>query len=256
MPARPDVVFVTFESMMPVRDPDRPGFAEHFLQSRGYSAYHMQPKTNSWYQYQEMAEALAMVREAIAPGTRLVTYGSSMGGYGAYRFSAPLRADKVIAFSPQYSINRFRTWWERRWAADGRPLIWDRQAPHHGGDLFIFYDPLNTDRHHIRGMRREADIRPVRMFFSGHASIAYVQELGFLEKAVLDIAEDRFDAAAFEALLWERRLGSSTYQRMRRRKRTGVLRRLKYALIEARLERHFSGTPALPLPAKDAPVAG
>ncbi|GLK70348.1 alpha/beta hydrolase [Ancylobacter dichloromethanicus] len=234
-----DTVFVTFESLRPDRPDDRLAFGESFFETRGRTAYHFMPAGNCWYQYPEMPEALARVRADIAEGARVVTYGMSMGGYAAYRFSEPLRADAVIAFSPQYSIDRWRVWWERRWGSESRSVIWDRQKPRKEAVKYIFYDPLNQDRRHIRGLAREADLDLVRIYFSGHASISYVNECGLLDSAVLDIAEGRFDAARFERRIWQHRLNSATYAKIRRRKATGLFRRLRYVLIEHLLERRL-----------------
>ncbi|RTL93522.1 alpha/beta hydrolase [Ancylobacter aquaticus] len=240
-----DTVFVTFESMRADWPVGRKGFGEDFFAKRGRTAYHFMPSGNCWYQYPEMPEALARVRADIAEGARVITYGMSMGGYAAYRFSAPLSADLVIAFSPQYSIDRWRVWWERRWGSQSRSVLWDRQMPSEGAVKYIFYDPLNQDRRHIRALRREAPLELVRIYFSGHASIAYVQECGLLDSAVLDIAEGRFDAARFERRIWQRRLVSETYAKIRRRKRTGLFRRLRYRVIEHLLERRL-GTGGAP----------
>lgn len=236
---REGVVFVTFESFNLDHKQGRPGFGEGFFASRGFTAYHFLPSANVWYHYEEMAEALARVRADIPPGTRVITYGMSMGGYAAYRFSGPLEADAVIAFSPQYSVDPWRVWWERRWASAGKSLIWDRQKPRREAAKYVFYDPLNQDRRHIWFLKREAALELVRIYFSGHASIIYVQECGFLESVVLDIAGGSFDIPAFERRLWQRRLASSTYEKVRRRKRTGIFRRLRYLLIERAIERRL-----------------
>ncbi|WP_428029490.1 alpha/beta hydrolase [Ancylobacter sp.] len=234
-----ETVFVTFESLRPDRPDDRKAFGEVFFAKRERTAYHFMPTGNCWYQYPEMPEALARVRADIAESARVVTYGMSMGGYAALRFSEPLRADVVIAFSPQYSIDRWRVWWERRWGSESRSVLWDRQKPRAEAVKYVFYDPLNQDRRHIRGLSREAELDLVRIYFSGHASITYVQECGLLDSAVLDIAEGRFDAARFERRIWQHRLVSATYEKIRRRKSTGIFRRLRYVLIERLLERRL-----------------
>jgi len=236
---RDDVVFITFEHCLPEHERGRAGFAEGFLQSRGYTAYHFQPSSNSWYQLPEMTEAMARVRADIAPGTRVVTYGMSMGAYAAYRFSAPLAADSVIAFSPQCSVDPRIVWWERRWRYEGKSLIWDRTPPRSEASIYIFYDPLNADRRHIRRMAREARMRLVRICFSGHAAIMYLQECGLLESAIFGAASGELDIPAFEALAWRERDRSPTFHKTRRRKRTGVFRRFRYFCIELMLKRRL-----------------
>nr|WP_281493851.1 alpha/beta fold hydrolase [Ancylobacter koreensis] len=247
--ARDDVVFVTFESLQLERAPVRPGYGETFLQKRGYTGYHFLSAANCWYQYPEMPEALAVVRADIAAGARVITYGVSMGAYAAYRFSAPLAADAVIAFSPQWSMDPRRVWWERRWRSEGSARMWDRQLPCAKAAKYVFYDPLNQDRRHIRNLQREAPLDLVRLYFGGHHSPLVVQECGLLESVVLDIAENRFDRAAFERRLWQRRLLSETYRTIRRRKGSGLIKGLRYRLIEALIERRLgAGTGAEPGP--------
>ena len=237
---REDVVFVTFESFNPNHKPDRAGFGEGFFRSRGFTSYHVLPSANVWYHYPEMKEALARLRADLPAGARVVTYGMSMGGYAAYRFSEWVGADVVIAFSPQYSIDPWRVWWwERRWGSEGKSFIWDRQPPRREAEKYVFYDPLNQDRRHTRRLRREAALETVHAYFSGHATITFVQECGMLEAAVIGIAEDHFDARDFERQLWRQRTASATYHKMRRRKKTGIFRRLRYICIERFLARRL-----------------
>ena len=240
---RDDLVFITFEHCLPERERGRPGFAENFLQRRGFTAYHFQPSSNSWYQLPEMTEAMARVRAEIAPGTRVVTYGMSMGAYAAYRFSEPLGADSVIAFSPQCSVDPRIVWWERRWRYEGKCLIWDRNRPRPGASIYVFYDPLNADRRHIRRILREAPMRLVRINFSGHEAITYLNECGLLGHAILGAARDDIDIPTFEALAWRERDRSPTFHKMRRRKKTGVFRRFRYFCIELMLKRRLAARP-------------
>lgn len=239
---RDDIVFVTFEHCLPEHERGRTGFAESFLQGRGFTAYHFQPRCNSWYQVPEMEQAMARVRADIAPGTRVVTYGMSMGAYAAYRFSEPLGADSVIAFSPQYSVDPKIVPWERRWRCEETTLIWDTKPPRQEASIYVFYDPLNADRRHIKYMSREATLRLVRLCFSGHTAISYLNECGLLERAILDAACGALDIAAFEALAWRERDRSPTFHKVRRRKRTGVFRRFRYFCIEQMLKRRLAGT--------------
>lgn len=237
---REDVVFVTFEALLPERAPGRAGFGESFFETRGFTAYHLQPTANDWYHFPEMEPALAQVRADIPEGTRVVTYGMSMGAYGAYRFSEPLRADAVIAFSPQYSVHPWRAWWERRWRCEGKSFLWDRKKPYAPAAKYVFYDPLNADRRHINRMSREASLKLVRICFGGHATIALLQECGLLERVILDIAKGELDIAALEAMAWEARIASPTYQRTRQRKRTGLFRRMRYVAIEYFVNRRYA----------------
>ncbi|MDQ0509966.1 alpha/beta hydrolase [Ancylobacter amanitiformis] len=240
---RDDVVFVTFEPLNPSRTDDREGFGESFFARRGFTAYHFLAHTNSWYQLDEMPEALARVRADIAPGTRVIGYGTSMGSYAAIRFSEALKLDTVIAFSPQASVDPQLVRWETRWAPEGARLMWDRNSPRRETKIYALFDPLNLDRRHISRLRREVELEPVHTYFSGHGSIGYVMECGLLESVILDIVGNRFNGAELEARLWRQRASTPTYAKIRGRKRTGILRRFRYYCIERMLDRRL-GVPA------------
>lgn len=80
----------------------------------GMSAIHVRDPTNAWYQdgigapLPSPAALAAHLRAALHAmrATRIVTFGPSMGGYGALLFGALLGADGVLAFSPQTVLNR------------------------------------------------------------------------------------------------------------------------------------------------------
>lgn len=212
---RDNVVFVTFESYVDERVADRAGYGEHFLQSRGFTAYHFLPRSNAWYQYPEMEAALARVRADISPDKRILTYGMSMGGYAAFRFANPLGAHCVIAFSPQYSIDPRIVKWEKRWhkrPADVPPLLWECDVPRPDVPIYVFYDPHDHDRRHVRLIARAHDVRRVRVRYGGHPCVSYLNECGLLGDVIIALAEDRFDAAALQREAWARREQSSNYR--------------------------------------------
>jgi hypothetical protein len=245
---RNDIVFVTFEPLNPSRTDGREGFGEPFFARRGVTAYHFLAHTNSWYQLDEMTEALARVRADMPEGARVIAYGTSMGSYAAIRFSEALGVDTIIAFSPQASVDPSLVPWETRWAPEGDRLMWDRNPPRREAKVYVIYDPLNLDRRHVRRLRKEIDVELVRTYFSGHGSIGFVQECGLLESVIFDIAGDRFDGPALEARLWGMRTSTPTYEKIRGRKRTGVLRRFRYYCIERFLDKRLSAR-ARPAPA-------
>ncbi len=206
-------VFVTFDSLGDPLPLGRAGFGEAFLAKHGFETYHVIHTTNAWYQYREMRTALDQVRARIAPERPVITYGSSMGGYAAYRFSGVLNAARVIAFSPQYSIDPARVPWERRWRrlAEGLPQLWDQLPVGAQAEAFIFYDSKAQDRRHARLIGREMRARPVRLPDGGHPCITLLQELGLLGPTIRAIAAGRFDPAACEVSVRALRETSARY---------------------------------------------
>ncbi|CAA0089704.1 Uncharacterised protein [Starkeya nomas] len=232
---RTDVAFVTFEAHQINPPRDRQGFGEKFLQDNGFTAYHLLANDNFWFQYPEMEQVLAAVRADVAPGTEIVAYGVSMGGYAAFRFAGLLGAARVIAFSPQYSIDKKVTPWDKRWDRlfdRPRQVLWEHLTTPRGVPIYLFYDPHNRDRHHVRLLAKEADVVRVRVPYAGHATITVFMETGLLGRTILDIGENRFDAAACERELKTHLERSPLYVAKRARKRDRFLRRLRADFID------------------------
>src|SRR5690606_30202022 len=103
---------------------DRPGFGEEFLRNAGISAIHVMGVREDWYQYPEMPAAMQAVRQATAGAERVMTYGSSMGGYAALRFADAAGANAVLAISPQYSIDPKKMPFETRWHQESQRIQW------------------------------------------------------------------------------------------------------------------------------------
>lgn len=232
---RTDVAFVTFEAHQLDPDLDRAGFGEKFLRDNGFTTYHFLAKDNFWFQYPEMEEVLAVVRADIAPGTEIVAYSVSMGGYAAIRFAGLLGVSRILTFSPQYSIDPKIVPWEKRWDRlfdRPRRILWEHLMVPRGVPVYLFYDPHNRDRHHVRLFRREVDVVPVRVPYAGHASITVLMQCGLLGDAVLDVAENRFDAPAFQQKLAAHLDRSALYREKRARKRDRLFRRLRADLVD------------------------
>ncbi|MFD2031313.1 hypothetical protein ACFSKM_15415 [Ancylobacter dichloromethanicus] len=103
----------------------------------------------------------------------------------------------------------------------------------------MVYDPYNTDRRHVELLRREVAIVPLYSYFSDHHVTEYVQESGLLEALILGAARGDFDAPTWQAELWRRRSAISYYRNLRPRKCRGLLRRLRYGLIERVLDLRY-----------------
>ena len=199
---------VTFDSFTDNRTLDRPGFGEDFFRSRRIDAVHVISRENDWYQYPEMEQAMAAVHAATRGYGRVVTYGSSMGGYAAIRLAGLAGAHCALAMSPQYSIDPKLAGFERRWREPSvrfKP-VWERRLPwpvlH---EAYVVYDPEDLDGRHAALLRSKFTFTPVPLPYAGHTVSGYLQEIGLLQSLVLSVCDGTFDPAATIRDAWERR---------------------------------------------------
>ena len=205
---------VTFDSFTDFRAVDRAGFGESFLDSAGVDAIHVIPRENTWYQLPEMLEAMACVHAATRTYARVVSYGSSMGGYAALRFAGAAGATAALALSPQYSIDPAIVPWEQRWLEPGKHFrpIWEGRLPFPSlKQAYVAYDPLNIDRKHIALLAKQMRFEPICLRQGGHPVTGFLAETGMLKTLILSICRNEFNHSAFSAEVCARRTKSSQY---------------------------------------------
>jgi tetratricopeptide (TPR) repeat protein len=205
---------VTFDSFTDVREVDRPGFGEAFLDNAGVDAIHIIPRENTWYQLPEMLEAMACVHAATREYARVVSYGSSMGGYAALRFAGAAGATAALALSPQYSIDPALVPWEERWLEPGKHFrpVWEGKLPLPDlPEAYVAYDPLNIDRKHIALLARQMRFEPIPLEQGGHPVTGFLAETGMLKQLILSICRNVFDREGFASEISARRTRSPQY---------------------------------------------
>ncbi len=205
---------VTFDSYDIGHGFDRPGFGEAFLQSRGISAIHVMGRREDWYQYAEMGDALHAVRLAVSGAERVMTYGSSMGGYAAVRFADRVGADAVLACSPQYSIDPRKNVIDNRWSQDANRIAW---RPEIDGTIVcaarpvLVFDPNGPDGWHAERISADVPITAIRLPYTGHPVTTYLNEIELLEPLLRKILDDDLDAEDFGIEARRRRRDSVVY---------------------------------------------
>lgn len=179
---------------------DRPGFGEAYFQTQGISAIHVMGRGDDWYQYADMDAAMATVRAATRGAVRVVTYGSSMGGYGALRFADAAGATDVLALSPQYSLDPKVATHERRWSQDFRRIRW---RPDSNGPItcsaraVVVYDPIGPDRWHGERIARDLACHLIRLPYTAHPVTTYLSDAGLLGPLIAGLLNGEFDQQTF-----------------------------------------------------------
>ena len=192
---------VTFDSYHEPHGLDRPGFGEAFFRSEGVTAIHVLSHANDWFQTSEIHEIIQIIRKASAAAERLLTYGSSMGGYGALRFAGPIGARAALALSPQFSLDPRKAPFETRWSADRRRIRFREEidGPIMTGPCMILaYDPaIAADRRHAELFAAATKVTLLPLPRSGHPVGGFLNDLKLLRPLVFNTLDGSFDPAAF-----------------------------------------------------------
>lgn len=146
-------------------------------------------KFRNWYPKESIFQVVEKLRRENSPIFKyVITYGGSMGGYAAIKYSASFHAKKVIAYVPQWTIepnnpiqdNRFINYYLDN-GCGGQAII----NTDISGDVFVFYDPL----HHLDSkniaMIEKAYAQPlnkVKLFNSGHHATTVLAGTNIFEK--------------------------------------------------------------------------
>ena len=161
----PEALLVTF-SHVGHGDADGTFFGRNLVRASGMSALGIVDRRDRWFPHAAMAELLTVVVERTATFRHVILFGSSMGAYGALRYSRALHATSVIAWAPQWSIAphdlgdadyRYRRYFDSACHADMAVRSEDID-----GQAFIFFDPHEpSDRFHAL---RLAELAPAHVF--------------------------------------------------------------------------------------------
>lgn len=184
------------------RGPRRLGFAEQVFIKYGVPYICFISKYNHWWQTDEMKPAVEAATQFTRSYEHAVSYGVSMGAFGALISADRLGVSDVLAFSPQVDLD------------DAMPLhpLWRRDLsnwkvqstledlPSSGTRVFCVYDPLvKADRKHAEALKARCNVVSIRTPNSGHSSSAFLAELGVLRESVLNLVDNSINASTLRA---------------------------------------------------------
>ncbi|MEQ5871292.1 alpha/beta hydrolase [Sagittula sp. NFXS13] len=89
----------------------------------GFSHLHLQSRENDWFINSDTEALEEQLAHFVSRYEEVVAMGFSMGGYGALRFASVLKVQRMLAISPQVSIDRSLVAWDKRYRAEARG--WD-----------------------------------------------------------------------------------------------------------------------------------
>ncbi|MFB9048160.1 tetratricopeptide repeat protein [Sphingobium indicum] len=232
---------ITFSSFGKPAAIDRPGFGENFLGDEGVAAIHVVAKGNRWFQYPELPAMIAAISKTSEQYSRVISYGSSMGGFAALRYGGDCGADVGLAISPQFSLDRREVPFEIRWKREAaRIKSWFPSCKPLAKQVIV-YDPRHAlDAQHYETFKRRANVIPLRVPHGGHPAGGVLAQAGLLKGLVLDVLSADFDPRSYEVTLRGVRVQNSQYLFTVARRLKPYHSRLRLILAEMALSRDTS----------------
>lgn len=175
---------VTFDySAASSRPPDIPACS--FFAAIGFDQIHISTKKDNWYQTREFMEVVDHINSIRKGYEQVVTYGNSMGAYGAMLISGLVNATRVIAFAPQFSVDPLTVPNEHRWQAarDRIDFIYRDVSEFISktATKFIIYDPFyKEDQVHVDMFRSTILFEEIKLPFAGHYPASALNEANIL----------------------------------------------------------------------------
>lgn len=210
-------VIVTFPDLIHPTSVDAPGWGEPLFLKRGRSVISILQKKTNWFQNPGFFSAMARIREFVGPKVDLICYGGSMGGYGAILGAGALAATKVVAYCPQFSVDRSVTPFERRYttqAAEIGTFIWD-VGDHYSASTqyLILYDPTHkVDRRHRALFPAKENWITIPVPGSSHGTLPTLIEMG-LSQQLFDLTVGTMTPIEMRQAIRKRRTTSYRYIR-------------------------------------------
>ena len=216
------IVFEAIHGTIEAIGPHKRPSGEKFYLENGFNLINVIPRWKTFYRTPDIIMFLAQLSEAgvLDVYPKIVTVGSSMGGFGAAAFARLMKADCVLAIAPFSTLNPELAPWEDRWPEQTAGLDWSGPladaAPEFAAspNAFLIYDPFDgKDRAHIQRLRtaREAAGREtviLRYPGGGHEVAKPLAWLGMMKDLSHGAFNGGFDPATF-------------YKRARMRRRLG-----------------------------------
>ncbi|MGE7415072.1 tetratricopeptide repeat protein [Methylobacterium tarhaniae] len=208
-----ELIVVSFASYDKNQTKDKSGFGERLFEKYNTSAIFVTCSNNDWYQYEEIFDAITAINKVTCAYHEIVNYGSSMGGYASILFSKLTKADRVIAISPQFSINPESAPYEKQWSHIGSKLhyVLDPATKGASGSITIIFDPRTIDGIHAERINNEYAVHMVPFAYSGHPSSFTLLETGVLRDLIVDLIGGETDIIRHLKRYKQNRLGSWRY---------------------------------------------
>ncbi len=212
---RSDILIVTFFNLATVGEHEipHPWFYGN-VAKQGYSVLGLIAKRRDWYRNEDTPRVIERLRDAglFDEFRRVLFVGASMGGFAALTYSKLVPGSGVLAFSPQSSLAPDIVPFERRYPRPQKQFDWSNpdhrdaaDAIAQASDVTIAFDPfVAEDKAHAKRLAGP-NVTFLHVSHMGHQAIRVLKHVGVLPTLFAEVAENRFDRAAFFRALRGRR---------------------------------------------------
>jgi tetratricopeptide (TPR) repeat protein len=171
-PAAGEPTLITFADLT-FRPKEHSIWGQEAATKLGLNAIGFVAKRENWFPVASVQAAAPAVRAALRGPA--MTYGYSMGGYGALKYATLLGAARAFAVCPQTSIAPTEVPWDTRFHKFYKASLHAGMAigPGEAGEVAVLLaDPyMPEDCRHAKRISREAGVNWVRTPFMDHAAI-------------------------------------------------------------------------------------
>lgn len=211
---------------------EKPRYGDGFVQKCGLSGVFFVSKVSHWWQTPDLQKAIDAANEATQGMANRVTYGQSMGGYGALLSAGSLNARAVVT-APQTTLSdkhapMMGAWCEKikEHGREGRDNVIDEINASAGASML--FDPRSrVDLGHYRYVGK-TKIVPYIVPFGTHYIPKCLVEMGVFATIIAKMfAEPIVPVSTVRGMIRENRLKSPLYaqvvfDRSKKRKSAGL----------------------------------
>ena len=182
----------------------------------GFSYITVASKRNDWFLSPSLVDCAGVVSDVMARYTRVVGFGSSMGGYGALAMSRTFRFNQVLVVSPQITVFPEEPPFDTRFKTYAKDLdqTYDTlaQNPRKGLGGVLLYDPNQPEDCGHREMISSLfpRLKPVPMSFAGHPALKLISQAGGFPRIQDELIANHISAHRLRQL--HRTIGRETPQ--------------------------------------------
>jgi len=210
-----DVLIVSFDNLATIDEgwPRMP-WAWRRLQPMGHAVLGVQSHAKDWFRQPTTPAQLTALRDTgfFARFGKIVLTGASMGGFAALNFAPLIPGARVLAFSPQSTMNKAITPFEQRFPFAVRKSDWggmpflDAAAaiPYIARTVLLFDPFVPEDKAHAARMRGP-NVEQIAVPHATHEAIRVILKSGTLPALIDAMVQDAPIGPAFWAAYRARR---------------------------------------------------